>query len=367
MWAFRSVDLGNVVTALPHRDQLTANHDKELLLAVTKPTHEAREALRKWRSHVELDDVAHPATTLLPLLALRVDEIGDQHRDEARIRGLYRYSWTRNQAFHAALQPVLEEVARIEIAPAIVCRELAVQEVLGWPAGARPIERATLLVDDVGRQRLVKALANRGWSARPHSLLRGSTALHLGDTLVELATRIGTRGCADVVAAVHAQAKPYRSFSSVRCMTRGHLFFDIACHAWAADPIRWTPELLRLIELMDESDLVQAAHLVRVTHTARKVIDVLTQLETLLSQPCGRHVQARLAPVRDRGSEVLERQARRLLPSSVIDSVYSYRFRCRERGVFATPWNYAAFLAESGLINAALGRLRRLLHQRPTS
>ena len=58
---------------------------------------QARRAWQAWRAQIDLDDLDPSCFRLMSLVYRRLVDLGIDDRDLARIKGLHRYHWTRNQ------------------------------------------------------------------------------------------------------------------------------------------------------------------------------------------------------------------------------------------------------------------------------
>ena len=100
-----------------------------LLKACLAPADEVERHWRAWREQADLDSLDDASNRLLPLLYRRLEAAGIADPDMARLRGVYRYHWCRNQLLLAELRRLL---------PAL--RELGVEVLL--LKGAALIHRA---------------------------------------------------------------------------------------------------------------------------------------------------------------------------------------------------------------------------------
>ena len=74
----------------------------QVLTAIFAPEAEARSAFSAWRSGLDLDGHFNPEVfRLLPMLYLRLCELGIEDDLMPRLKGVYRHAWVRNaQLFH---------------------------------------------------------------------------------------------------------------------------------------------------------------------------------------------------------------------------------------------------------------------------
>ncbi len=139
--------------------------DHRLLLgALLLPLEEAADRLRVWRSHVDLDDVDTDSFALLPRLVARLDALGSDHADDARIRGVARQTWTRNELLLARTEPVVEALADRLTSPVLI-GDLARSTTLGWSSDQRLLGGISLLLAPDDLDGAASALGSFGWVA----------------------------------------------------------------------------------------------------------------------------------------------------------------------------------------------------------
>lgn len=78
-------------------DSLWPTPEQALLLRVCllDSPDEARAAWAQWKARVDLDDLDHGSFRLIPLLYRRVLALGIDEPDLGRLKGIYRYQWTK--------------------------------------------------------------------------------------------------------------------------------------------------------------------------------------------------------------------------------------------------------------------------------
>lgn len=138
---------------------------EHLLQAVAGDSGSALEAWSRWRSLVDLDDVDHPSMRLLPLAHRRLAPLVEADSDMARIKGIYRKSWTANQLLIGEVAPAVDELrgAGLEV---IALKGAALAVTHYRDVGARWFRDVDLLVRGDEADRAHDLLVAAGW--RPH-------------------------------------------------------------------------------------------------------------------------------------------------------------------------------------------------------
>jgi hypothetical protein len=102
----------------PGREPLAAFAPTEgdaTLLAFALSRDDRVERWTAWRSAHELDDVAGVTHELLPAVYKRLEELRHPDPDLGRLRGIYRYQWTRGQQHRAAANGAHEVLGRARV------------------------------------------------------------------------------------------------------------------------------------------------------------------------------------------------------------------------------------------------------------
>lgn len=140
-----------------------------LLRAALGEEREAAAAWIRWVSVSDLDRIDRAGRSLLPLIHSRVPAAALGER-AARLRGIHRFHWTRNQFLVSRLDTALERLTRVGIRPVMVSGPAIAAR---WypDMGSRPIEIVDLLVDPLRVAESASLLAKLDWtparSARP--------------------------------------------------------------------------------------------------------------------------------------------------------------------------------------------------------
>src|ERR1700761_491560 len=75
----------------------------------------ARAAWKTWKARVDLDDLDPASFRIMSLAYRRMIDLGIDDPDAGRIKGIYRYHWTRNQIAWRGKGRVLRELAELGI------------------------------------------------------------------------------------------------------------------------------------------------------------------------------------------------------------------------------------------------------------
>jgi Uncharacterised nucleotidyltransferase len=152
---------------------------EELLLrAVLLEGDAARGAWDRWRALDELEHLDEGCHRLLPLLYLKLVDLGVDDPMVARLKGVYRQSWARNQILFRQAGVIIGALHRAGI-ETIALKGVALSVLHYRDLGARPMEDADVLVPRDLSGEAIEVLCNAGWvpsSNRPEIVLRARHA-----------------------------------------------------------------------------------------------------------------------------------------------------------------------------------------------
>jgi len=148
-----SLALGNK----PTREQLLVLH------AALDERASALVAWNRWRAAVDLDDVDHGSARLLPLVYRNLGPDSFDGEVAARLKGLYRRSWSHNQLLfkRAATAIAVLGDAGIET---LVTKGASLALISYEDVGVRPMDDVDVLVPIERTQDAIAALVAAGWS-----------------------------------------------------------------------------------------------------------------------------------------------------------------------------------------------------------
>ena len=136
-----------------------------LLAAVLGEGERARESWSAWRGSVQLEDIDAAAYRLLPLAFRRLERLGiDRDPEFARLKGIYRMSWTQNQLILGEGARMIAALRRAGI-ESMALKGGALQGTAYSDAGVRPMSDLDLLVRPDDAVAACRALEAEGWMA----------------------------------------------------------------------------------------------------------------------------------------------------------------------------------------------------------
>ncbi len=124
---------------------------------------EALESWSRWRRDYDLDRTDGGCFRLLPLVGKRLADLGSEDPLLARLKGIYRYTWSRNQLLMAAGTEALSRLEREGIRTMIL-KGTALS--LGYyaDAGMRPMDDVDILVPLDRAHDAIRVLYAGGWT-----------------------------------------------------------------------------------------------------------------------------------------------------------------------------------------------------------
>ncbi len=194
----------------PDRNQL-------LLLQVCLLTDKeaARSAWKEWSGRVNLDDLDPSSFRIMSLVYRRLVELGINSPDLARIKGIYRYHWTRNQVAWRGKADLLRALQGkgIEV---LLLKGAALGPTVYPEPTARGMHDLDFLVPTADAARAVGLLRERGWIEQHFDVLNtiqyfhGCSFLHPDFGEADLHWHVMRSHCdADRDAELWAAARPF--------------------------------------------------------------------------------------------------------------------------------------------------------------
>lgn len=126
---------------------------------------QAVRAWQAWKRLVRLDDLDHASFRIISLAYVRLRDAGLDDPDLGRIRGIYRYQWTKNQIAFRGKADLLRAFAAASI-PTLLLKGAALCRTVYADPTARPMHDLDLLVPAADAARVVALLQDRGWEAQ---------------------------------------------------------------------------------------------------------------------------------------------------------------------------------------------------------
>lgn len=140
---------------------ITPDH-AALLRACLGQGEVAEQGLEEWRAATNLDDVDSESHLLLPLLGRALAELEAKHCDAARLRGVHRYWWTKNQLRLRTLQSSLRILQADEFKTMVVGTTATALRCYS-DAALRPLPRCAVMVPNAEARRAIDAFVNAGY------------------------------------------------------------------------------------------------------------------------------------------------------------------------------------------------------------
>jgi len=136
-----------------------------LLQACLAPGDGIEPHWRAWRGQAELDSLDEASNRLLPLLYRRLEAAGLNDPDMARLRGIYRYHWCRNQLLLAELRRLLAALRELGVEVLLLKGAALIQRHYRDP-GIRPMSDLDIMVRPGDMDTVFGLLQERGWQPK---------------------------------------------------------------------------------------------------------------------------------------------------------------------------------------------------------
>ena len=133
-----------------------------LLRAALLDPPRLQNALDQWQAPTSLDCVDYPSLTILPLLYRNLSRYDVASGLRERIKGVYRWSWHRNQLLLATLCGALAVLRQANV-EAFVIKGVPLSLRVYADVGARVMGDADIVVHRDNLQRSLEALGSVGW------------------------------------------------------------------------------------------------------------------------------------------------------------------------------------------------------------
>ncbi len=327
---------------------------RELLRAVLLDRDDASDALDRWRRLVDLDDIDVGSYGLLPLLARRLSHLGSDHADDARIAGVGRQVWARNQLHLKAAELAIGALADQGVA-AMLLKGVPLAVSVYEDAGARLMADVDVLVPAADRNRAIEILTSLGWThtnplpASP--MFRAAVFEVPGGSSVDLQWRLLQQpdlAWYDDECRERAGPLFVRSATALRQSTPD-LLFHVLVHGAKANPVpplRWVVDAMAIISggvSADEWDvLIDVAERTGLILPVRECLHYLVALADAPVPPMV------LATLDEHRPPKLRRAEHRLaaLPVPIrhrTHAVTAYLGESRRQGSRPSPWGFVDF------------------------
>jgi hypothetical protein len=148
-------------------------HTETLLLrASLLDGDDASSAWEQWHATVDLERLDRPSHRMLPLLSRNLDRIGVRDSALAKLRGVRRQTWYKNQFRLRELAYLLERFNEAGL-PTMVLKGAALTSLYYRDISVRPMNDFDLMVKIEQRQAALKLMRNLGWKPKFISYLEG--------------------------------------------------------------------------------------------------------------------------------------------------------------------------------------------------
>src|SRR5271170_4657022 len=149
----------------------------QVLTAIFAPAAEARSAFSGWRAGLDLrDHFDTEVFRLLPLLYLRLFELGIEDDLIPRLKGVYRHAWVRNAQLFYDTGKALAALGEAGI-PTLVLKGAPLALVSYSKPAARPMGDLDVAVPKECRAEAVRVLRAEGWTS-PRTNLGARSVYH---------------------------------------------------------------------------------------------------------------------------------------------------------------------------------------------
>jgi hypothetical protein len=125
----------------------------------------AREAWGRWKKSVNLDDLDQASFRIMSLAYTRLVGLKMEDPELGRIKGIFRYQWTRNQIAFRGKAEVLRAFAAASI-PTLLLKGAALCRTAYPDATARPMHDLDFLIPVTDAARGIQLLQEGGWRAQ---------------------------------------------------------------------------------------------------------------------------------------------------------------------------------------------------------
>ncbi len=232
-------------------------HRRLLLEALLLPVDEATASLCAWRRLVDLDDIDTDSFGLLPRLAARLDALGSDHDDDARIRGVARQTWARNELLLGRTRPAVEQLAGT--LPAVVLiGDSALPSTLRWSTDRRLISGISLLIPNETMPEATATLESLGWTRTGGRLrsLNWQTEFRRDRSVIRVHRRIlPNMRAGSFGREAFERAHPQPGWAGTRLVAPADLLVATTLVGRGA---RWAVELAELVETCSPNEVDQA-------------------------------------------------------------------------------------------------------------
>ncbi len=245
---------------------------QELLLrAALADGDEAVRLWEGWSAAVPLDDVDPGSHRLLPLLYRKLAAAGVEEERLAKLKGVYRHAWSRNQLLFHRVGQLLPRLSEAGI-DTLLLKGVALSTLYYDDLGARPMDDIDLLVRRAQAAAAMAVLQANGWrpvTPRPETRL---DALHADAFMDDGGRNLDLHWSAlwelpDDADLWAGAVETTLNGVPTRALGHADQLLQVCVHGlrWASvPPIRWVADATRIVEVAgDELDWQRVVRIAR--------------------------------------------------------------------------------------------------------
>ncbi|MDX6767715.1 MAG: nucleotidyltransferase family protein [Candidatus Methylacidiphilales bacterium] len=144
----------------PDPDQMLLLH-----LCLQKDPAAAKRTWVQWKRRVNLDDLDHASFRIMSLAYNRLVSLRIDDPDMGRIKGIYRYQWTKNKLAFRGKADLIRAFNQASI-PTLLLKGAALCQSVYQDPTTRPMHDLDLLVPVADAPKVVRLLQERKWTAQ---------------------------------------------------------------------------------------------------------------------------------------------------------------------------------------------------------
>ena len=232
----------------------------QVLVAIFAQEAEARRAFADWRKALDLKDHFDPLVfSLLPLLYLRLCDLGIKDDLMPRLKGVCRHVWARNSYLLHQTAPAVAVLERAGM-PTLMLKGAPLSLTVYSTPAARPMEDIDVFVPEERLAEAVRLLHAAGWTSDKIMSFAHATAFRNGaGGEFDLHWHIMTETVKNPVEARFWETgKPFDlNGVATRMLDPALSLLHVLVHGLRSNPvppIRWIPDALTLIRHYDDLD-----------------------------------------------------------------------------------------------------------------
>jgi len=144
-----------------------------LEICLLRNSDAARSAWKKWKLNINFDDLDPACFRVMSLVYRRMIELGIEDPDAGRIKGIYRYHWTRNQIAWWGKDKIVRKLCDMGIDTMLLKGAALSRTVYPDPA-TRGMHDLDILVPIASAEKAMELLTKEGWIAQHFEAIRAT-------------------------------------------------------------------------------------------------------------------------------------------------------------------------------------------------